>query len=314
MEIRVKTATEFHDSHVTVEIVADGQTEVERLAEALPDLTSPGGGLSFDRRDVAQHLAANLAQRGLVLSRTERLYTAAEVGDAQASEAELVAAPLRRRIEELEAELARVEKGHVCVETCRPNAHVAFQGRARVRELETELAVAREEREEFARLTAAAWKRVNSLVEGQAADHREIVAIRSERDRWRAAMETTEAEASQARQRVIELTQELEEQRQRADENLAWAESAEARMERFTAEMRTTKDRELADARAAIQILSGQLGRISGAVHGPPIYRALRTTWERADARAMAQAIRQVRDALGSPTSPELASEPTSQA
>jgi hypothetical protein len=34
-----------------------------------------------------------------------RLYTAAEVGDAQASEAELVAAPLRRRIVELETAL-----------------------------------------------------------------------------------------------------------------------------------------------------------------------------------------------------------------
>jgi DNA repair exonuclease SbcCD ATPase subunit len=35
-----------------------------------------------------------------------RLYTAEEVGNAQASEAELVAAPLRRRIEELERTLA----------------------------------------------------------------------------------------------------------------------------------------------------------------------------------------------------------------
>ena len=35
-----------------------------------------------------------------------RLYTAAQVGDAQASEAELVAAPLRRRIEELTQSLA----------------------------------------------------------------------------------------------------------------------------------------------------------------------------------------------------------------
>jgi chromosome segregation ATPase len=37
----------------------------------------------------------------------QRLYTAAEVGDAQASEAELVATPLRRRIAELERTLAR---------------------------------------------------------------------------------------------------------------------------------------------------------------------------------------------------------------
>lgn len=37
------------------------------LSEALPDLTSPGGGLSFDRRDVAEHTAAELARRGFAL-------------------------------------------------------------------------------------------------------------------------------------------------------------------------------------------------------------------------------------------------------
>ncbi len=37
----------------------------------------------------------------------ERLYTAREVGDLQASEAELVAAPLRRKLAETERELAR---------------------------------------------------------------------------------------------------------------------------------------------------------------------------------------------------------------
>lgn len=40
-------------------------------------------------------------------SEDQRLYTAAEVGDAQASEAELVAKPLRRRIGELERVLAQ---------------------------------------------------------------------------------------------------------------------------------------------------------------------------------------------------------------
>lgn len=40
-------------------------------------------------------------------SLSSRLYTAEEVGDAQASEAELVATPLRRRVAELEAELSR---------------------------------------------------------------------------------------------------------------------------------------------------------------------------------------------------------------
>lgn len=102
----------------------------------------------------------------------ERLYTAEEVGDFQASEAELVAAPLRSRITELErkvdlynvdrtterdradrnmaraekaeAEVVRLKKGHVCTRSCKPNAHVAFTGRQRLEELEQE---AHDERE-----------------------------------------------------------------------------------------------------------------------------------------------------------------------
>jgi hypothetical protein len=67
MEIRLKTAEEFRDAHVTIEIRATPE-EAWRLSD--------------------------------------RLYTAEEVGDLQASEAELVAAPLRRRIAELEKSLA----------------------------------------------------------------------------------------------------------------------------------------------------------------------------------------------------------------
>jgi chromosome segregation ATPase len=68
MEIRLKTAEEFHSAHVTIEIRATPEE---------------------------------------AWSLSDRLYTAAEVGDAQASEAELVAGPLRRRIAELERTLAR---------------------------------------------------------------------------------------------------------------------------------------------------------------------------------------------------------------
>lgn len=180
-----------------------------------------------------------------------RLYTAAEVGDAQASEAELVAAPLRHRIEELEA---RLEKGHVCTEACRPNAHVAFLGRKRLDE--------------------------------------------------------AEAEASEARRRVIELTAELAEQRQRADANQAWAERAEGRVSAYGLDLSATR-RKLADAERAIQILSAQL---SGAIYSPEVVSALRRVYETWEPRIMGEAIRKVRDALGSPSLPEAASEPTSQA
>lgn len=71
MEIRLKTAEEFRDAHMTIEIRAT--------------------------RDEAWRLS-------------DRLYTADEVGHYQASEAELVATPLRARITELEKTLAEAEQ------------------------------------------------------------------------------------------------------------------------------------------------------------------------------------------------------------
>jgi DNA-binding helix-hairpin-helix protein with protein kinase domain len=68
MEIRLKTAEEFHAAHVTIEIRATPEEATEV---------------------------------------SQRLFTADEVGHYQGTEAELVAAPLRRRIGELETALAR---------------------------------------------------------------------------------------------------------------------------------------------------------------------------------------------------------------
>ena len=74
----------------------------------------------------------------------QRLYTAAEVAHYQATEAELVSAPLRQRIAELEA-------SHACTVDCKPNAHVAFTGRQRIAELEGQLATLRQERDDAVR-------------------------------------------------------------------------------------------------------------------------------------------------------------------
>lgn len=107
----------------------------------------------------------------------QRLYTAAEVGDAQASEAELVATPLRRRIAELErtlarevnrntdleAELEKATRGHVCTDGCKPNAHVAFIGRQRLAELETEAADERERADKAEGLVQEERTRANNL-------------------------------------------------------------------------------------------------------------------------------------------------------
>jgi chromosome segregation ATPase len=162
-----------------------------------------------------------------------RLYTAAEVGDAQASEAELVAEPLRRRIEELT----------------------------------------------------------------QSVDARDRL------------LRTASEEASEARRRVIELTAELEEQRQRADANQAWAERAEGRVAAYGLDLAATR-RELDEARseglseAHAEFLAAALGKVAGAVAGPHVLRALRnpwTIWTETEAVALAGAVRDVRRIIGSP-------------
>jgi multidrug efflux pump subunit AcrA (membrane-fusion protein) len=61
--------------------------------------------------------------------------------DAQRVEVER----LRSELAQVRAELERERRAHVCTERCRPNAHVAFQGRRRVTELEAELAAAEEQ-------------------------------------------------------------------------------------------------------------------------------------------------------------------------
>jgi chromosome segregation ATPase len=105
VQIRIKTAEEFHAGHVTIEIQAD-QGEVAEIHQRL-------------------------------FSSSIRV---------QSSEAELVAAPLRARIEELErqARKRRASYGHVCTDSCKPNSHVAFIGREQLTELEREVAGYRE--------------------------------------------------------------------------------------------------------------------------------------------------------------------------
>jgi hypothetical protein len=74
MEITIKTADEFRDSHVTINVTAADSNKAGRVVTRLIG---------------------------------SRLYTAEEVGEAQYGEAELVAAPLRKKIAELEGQLAQ---------------------------------------------------------------------------------------------------------------------------------------------------------------------------------------------------------------
>lgn len=167
----------------------------------------------------------------------ERLYTAAEVGDAQASEAELVAAPLRRQVMSLGREL--------------------IVQRERNAELDTELA--------------------NARAEGQ-------------------------LRAEELERQLTELKRQLAAVTDRAKENREWAERAEGRL--------ASAGLKLKDAERTIQILSDQLGRISGAVHSPEVVTVLGRVIEGWEFSTLAGAVRKVRDALGS-RSP---AEPTSQA
>jgi hypothetical protein len=157
---------------------------------------------------------------------SERLYTAAEVGDLQASEAELVAAPLRRRVADLETELERYRKAHVCTDSCKPNAHVAFTGSQIVKELETELA---NERQEIERLER---------------ENEEYHLNRIKK------LET----------KVREYDKDRHTERDRADQNKAWAERAEANGSRLSAALvQAEKDRD--SARRRVAELEAQLSR-----------------------------------------------------
>jgi hypothetical protein len=207
-----------------------------------------------------------------------RLYTATEVGNAQASEAELVAAPLRARIAELSRQLSQAWSSRE-------------DERQRADRLERELSDARQSIAARDRLLATATEEA-SLGRRQAI--------------------TLGDELISERERNAEMKRELD----RVNKGHVCVETCRPNAHVAFKGRREldAMTRELADARRAIDILSGQLGRVSGAVHSDEVWRALRTTWERADARAMAEAIHAVRDALGSPSLPSPPGQATSQA
>jgi hypothetical protein len=67
MHIRIKTAEEFHSSHVTIEIRADDQAEVEAISERLSD-HGPDSG-----RARAQELAAQVDRLEVKLAESREL-------------------------------------------------------------------------------------------------------------------------------------------------------------------------------------------------------------------------------------------------
>lgn len=251
MEIRIKTADEFRNAHVVIEVRAEEGEDVR----ARP-LVADGYPSELD-------WAAVRAERDAARERAQRL--------------ENRNAELYDQNQELTAELDRYRKAHICTSRCSMNSHVAFEGNRIVKDLEAELARRTEERDE--------------------------------REAARAALEVKWAEATResglARRQLIDLGEALIVERERADRATEWAERAEGRLAAFSLEQKA----KLADAERAIEILSSQLGRISGAVHSSElVHSALRrdwTSWSEREAAALTTAVRQVRDALGSPSLPE---------
>jgi hypothetical protein len=125
---------------------------------------------------------------------SERLYTAAEVGDLQASEAELVAEPLRRRIAELEAKAGYAKW---CEENDRARA-----AERRVAELEKSLAESRE-------LVEFKTRVADEIDADRAKLHGQVREWKLKAEGWDHDRHT---------------------ERDRADQNKAWAERAELRL------------------------------------------------------------------------------------
>lgn len=201
----------------------------------------------------------------------ERLYTAREVGDLQASEAELVAAPLRRELAEVKRELTRRTEERDERERARAGQE------ARVRELERLLAlsVAREDALEI---------KVQGLLGDLAGAENRVQTL-------------------DAKVRMYDTDRHTE--RDRANKNREWAERAELRVAQMAQEKRE-----------AIERMADQLGKVIGAVHGYEVSQALqRTHYESAwEYQTMANAIRNVRRVVGSPTPPATPDGPEAQA
>lgn len=274
MEIRLKTADEFRDAHVTIEIRAANQNEAQRVLD---------GALSC------------------------QLYTAEQVGDFQASEAELVSAPLRRQLNEA---LTRARKAEAEVERQRSRAH-AFN-------------LDRETENERADQNKAWAERAEARLAKDAEAHvRRVAELERGLEYWRDQYDDREKARASLELRVAELERTMADyDRARIDLNEKMAvhgkDVARRLAERQTelAEMTTQRDQllsqlhgpdgphaKLIEAQEGIKVLAAQIGKVSGAVHGPEIAMALDKgeEWPGDHLTTLATAVREVRRVLGTP-------------
>lgn len=175
MEIRIRTAAEFHASHVTIEIRAEDQDEAARVAERLAGPGYWATAAERAERRVRELEEERAGDAGTIEGLRDRLadveatlltaHQAREIETRRAQEYDRDRHTERDRADRAEAdlkdlkartavaaeELARYRRAHVCTVECTENAHTAFQGRTLVTELEQELAA---EREVISRLEA----------------------------------------------------------------------------------------------------------------------------------------------------------------
>lgn len=205
-------------------------------------------------------------EESTLLAPAERLYTSEEVGHYQATEAELVAAPLRREVASLERHrenlVTELDAALIRIGELDHKVRLYDQDR------KTERDRADQNRAWAERAELRAEKAEITLTES-----RELVAFKTR------VADEIDQEADRLRDKVRELAQ-----------------------------GKDARDRLLHDATSDRDRMAAQIGKVNGAVHSPAILAALRTTWSMPEAKAMQTAIRDVRQAIGSPgpgTSPE---------
>jgi hypothetical protein len=257
----VRTLIEIQGGRVSVRETDAGPTEVMVTVDGASSSLSPSERLC----EVSECPRMFEARRDL-LSQIADLEKLAWAVTQERDEARETVEVQRQRVADLEADLERYQTAHVCTSRCSINSHVAFEGSRIVKDLERELAESRQSTQARDRLLA----------------------------------KVTE-EGERGRQMIIDLTRDLQEATERADENREWAERAELNCARLS---------------AALVAAEKRLDQISGAVHTPAIRDAIRATWEnQEEPRAMADAIRQVRKIwAGGTVLPETSGGATSQA
>jgi hypothetical protein len=143
MEIEIRTHDEFQRDRVTIRITST-QGEAEEVSRRLT------GGSEHALYSAALDAERELVQARRQIEELERQLATAqqarEIETRRAQEYDLDRHTERDRADraqarekELEAQVERFRKAHVCTDRCTDNAHVAFEGNRLVKDLEREL-------------------------------------------------------------------------------------------------------------------------------------------------------------------------------